>query len=197
MKIVQLLLLNPVFNYFMDRTIEYFKRISNWGAGKIFNWFGFNKASCDTGNNAIPEPMIENQTTDNMTQSPKPMIENQTTDNMTQSPKPMIENMILIVPGGSKIVECIIDIVREYVSHSNNTQRGKYIIEAMEEYTLTLQEQLEILAVEEPDMNEDMKKRVVIRVAINSCKSFLKGKLNRTDAEKFVELLTRSHSLLL
>eukprot|EP00800_Vazella_pourtalesii_P018055 TRINITY_DN5695_c0_g1_i3.p1 TRINITY_DN5695_c0_g1~~TRINITY_DN5695_c0_g1_i3.p1 ORF type:complete len:182 (-),score=17.38 TRINITY_DN5695_c0_g1_i3:98-643(-) len=181
MKIVQLLLLNPVFNYFMDRTIEYFKRISNWGAGKIFNWFGFNKASCDTGNNAIPEPMIENQTT----------------DNMTQSPKPMIENMILIVPGGSMIVECIIVIVREYVSRSKNTQREKYIIEAMEEYTLTLQEQLEILAVEEPDMNEDMKKRVVIRVAINSCKSFLKGKLNRTDAEKFVELLTRSHSLLL
>ena len=179
---MQQLLLNPVFNYLMDTTIGYFiGRIFK----KIINWFGF---SCDTGKSAIPEPVIVNQT-----------INYTITYNYVEQPtKPLIEERMR-ANGSVIVVGIIVYVLYKYVNHSKNTQREKYIIEAMEEYNLTLQEQLEILPVEERDMDEDMRKREAIRVAKISCRYFLKGKLNCTDAyaENFVELFTKSHSLLL
>ena len=73
----------------------------------------------------------------------------------------------------------------------SNLNREKVLIEAMKLYKDTLNSQLKELVTEEPDMNEETRRKTAKRVAKNSCKSFLKGKLDYTnvEADEFVELL--------
>ncbi|KAI6650317.1 hypothetical protein LOD99_5995 [Oopsacas minuta] len=69
-------------------------------------------------------------------------------------------------------------------------QNKKGVTEAMKLYQQTIEKELNDLSIEEPDMSEEMRKRSAKRIAKNSCKSFLKGKLNYTDdeADEFVEV---------
>ena len=74
----------------------------------------------------------------------------------------------------------------------NSESRQKNgVTEALKLYQSTQKKVLRELVTEEPDMNEETRKRMAIKAAKNSCISFLKVKLdyNDADADEFVELL--------
>ncbi|KAI6650320.1 hypothetical protein LOD99_5998 [Oopsacas minuta] len=62
-------------------------------------------------------------------------------------------------------------------------KREEGVAEALILYQQTFKKELNDLSIEEPDMSEEMRKRSAKRIAKNSCKSFLKGKLDYTDDE--------------
>ena len=65
----------------------------------------------------------------------------------------------------------------------------KEIAKATKLYFKTLQSEIEQLKSNEPDMGEDMRKRMATRIAASSCKTFLKQSLDYSDsdAKEFID----------
>ena len=86
----------------------------------------------------------------------------------------------------------IFAMIAYYKFHSSGKERDYQTVQfakATKLYFKTLQSETEQLNSGEPDMGEDMRKRMAKRTAASSCKTFLKQSLDYSDydAQKFID----------